>query len=207
MAITRRNTPLAGTVQNFGPPPANDQSGEDTGYLNQQSDPLPSAGLPEPSPPIAEMPRIIGGAAGAGASPTPGNSGPAGNSDKPADLFRPQAPTSLGNLVGGGGSPAGNAPSRPNEPTPVAGGTPSPNVQPPPTFEPMRSGMSPNDQTMSTIVRRGLVPGGPNQQGGALLGKAGGLLGGGLGVPGVMGDTGGQNISDLIAQIMLMANR
>jgi hypothetical protein len=81
-------------------------------------------------------------------------------------------------------------PSRPQEPTPIAG-------QPPQPFSPMPS----------PITRRGISTGGPNSQSSSLLGKAGGLLGGGLGVPGAMGGQGSNDISDLIANLFKLANR
>ena len=191
MAITRRP----------GSEPWNDvwsleDGGDNLGIA--VSPPPMGSGQPPGTPPVGKpTPPLL-------SAPTP-RVDPAGNPQGPTQRGPINLPTTPGSLVGGA-PPSTAAPSRPSEPTPVSGSTPAPVTQPPPPFQPMPTGMSPGDSTVSTVVRRGLVPGGPNQQGAALLGKAGGLLGGGLGVPGIMG-AGSEDISDLIAQIYLMANR
>lgn len=78
------------------------------------------------------------------------------------------------------------APGQAMEPVPV--------TTPPPPFEPMAS----------PIQRRG----GPPPQDASLLGQAGGLLGGGLNVPGAAGPAqDGSQLAALIAQLYQMANR
>ncbi len=72
-------------------------------------------------------------------------------------------------------------PSQPSAPSPVAS-------QPPAPFTPMAGGMVP------TVGRM-------------LFGRAGGLLGGGLGVPGAIGDEGGEDISALMELLKLAGGR
>lgn len=114
-----------------------------------------------------------------------GGPGPAGNPQRPNE--RPGGGMPQGPLV----TPRSNAtPSMPQEPTPVAS-------QPPQPFQPMAS----------PVLRRGSLGGAPEQNA-ALLGKAGGLLGGGLNVPDVTTDgSGGTDLADLIAKLYTFANR
>lgn len=115
----------------------------------------------------------------------PPGAGPQGNRVTPVEQKGTNIPTSP--LV----TPRSNAtPGQPQEPTPVASGPPQP-------FSPMPS----------PIVRRGISAGGPNSQSSMLLGKAGGLLAGGLGVPGVVGGQDSTDIADLIASLYKMANQ
>lgn len=105
-------------------------------------------------------------------------------------------------------------PTMSQAPNPVAAATPNPE-QPPP-FEPMQGSMTPSDMATPDsggITRRSISPytpgsptGGPGAAPNGLLGRAGGLLGGGLGVPG-MGGQDQTDIGDLIAQVLMLANR
>lgn len=118
-----------------------------------------------------------------------------GNRQGPRDAAPPPpAPPQAGPGPGPGPAPHG-APQRPMEPQPIA-------MSPPQPFTPMASSLSPT-QTVSTqpggsITRRGL---GPSP---GLLGSAGGLLGGGLGVP---GQSGRDDMGPLLAMLFKMANR
>lgn len=91
-------------------------------------------------------------------------------------------------------------PQMPNEPTPIASQAPSP-------FTPMTGSMSASDTTIPSVVRRGVSTGGPHEQSSSLLGKAGGLMGGGLAVPGVLGTQENPDMADLLMKLFMMGNR
>lgn len=162
-----------------------------------------SEGVLNPPPPPLMAPNDPGLVHPPTAPPPPGVPGPGGNSTTPRDFAGASEPTStppsprITNRA---------TPSRPMEPEPVASSTPQP-FQPMPQpggggmMGAMASGGAPPG-----IFRRGVVPGGPNAQSSMLLGKAGGLMGGGLGVPSVYGSN-GDDISDLILTILKNAGR
>lgn len=87
-----------------------------------------------------------------------------------------------------GGAPgvqrAGSAPSMPTDPTPVSTQAPQP-------FTPMAP--------PTGVTRRAV--GAPSAPSSRLFGRAGGLMGGGMGVPGIYGG-GGNDISALILQLL-----
>lgn len=103
-----------------------------------------------------------------------------GNDQGPRELQDTSGPTRINQP---GGMPGGT-PSRPSFPTPVSSQAPQP-------FRPMQA-------------PRGIAGSAMSPSSG-LLGRAGGLLGGGLGVPGVM--KGGQDISALIQQLLARMGR
>jgi hypothetical protein len=143
--------------------------------------PMPPA--PEPTP--APDPATAGGGIRAAERPRD-LAGPGAN---PASLAPSQPP--------GGGSQA--TPSRPMQPSPVAMGTPQP-------FTPLSNPdttqiASTQPGGLASIMRRGIEP---SPQGGALLGRAGGLLGGGLGVPG-LGGSESNDLSSMISALFKMA--
>jgi hypothetical protein len=109
-----------------------------------------------------------------------------------------------------GGGPSQAAAPRPDEPTPVAAQAPNPETPSP--FTPMQDPLSAQQSATAAypIQRRPIVPvtGQATTQGSALLGKAGGLLGGGLGTPGMLGTTQEHtDIGSLIANLYKMANQ
>ena len=136
--------------------------------------------------------------------------------ESPGQIFEPPRmemappPDQGGPMGGGGGSQA--APPRPEEPMPVASQPPNPEAQMPQAFTPMQDPMTSGQQAQAAfpIQRRPVVPmtGAANTQGGTMLGQAGGLLGGGLGVPGAMGTSQSHtDISNLIANLYKLANQ
>jgi hypothetical protein len=116
-----------------------------------------------------------------GPEPTPGPAGSPISSPRtgpqagPGSLF---AGLSAPGGIGGGGVASGATPSRPDAPTPVAS-------QPPAPFMPMNAGMQPTAGRM-------------------LFGRAGGLMGGGLGVPGALGGQESGTDADALATLLKM---
>jgi len=105
-----------------------------------------------------------------------------GNTERPREMPAPQpGPGSVTPSGGGVSRRSAATPSQPSAPSPVAS-------QPPAPFTPMAGGMVP------TVGRM-------------LFGRAGGLLGGGLGVPGAIGDEGGEDISALMELLKLAGAR
>jgi hypothetical protein len=148
-----------------------------------------------------------------------------------------QSQPSTGGPIGAPG-PSTATPSMPNEPTPAAAQGPNPSVAGPaampPPFTPMQAPLGgqqvaqaaypierqdpsggwagASDATSSyPITRRPIGPltGQARTQGSRLLGGAGGLLGGGLGVPGQLGGSTQEStdIGNLIASLYRMANQ
>lgn len=119
------------------------------------------------------------------AIPTTMFGGDVSNQDNPRDLAAQQAPdvhrpTSPGappSTQASGGGPAGTPPQS-TAPSPIAAGPPQP-------FTPI------------------MPPGGPGPSAGGLYGSMGGLTGGGLGVPNVLGDHGGAPQSSVDIQRLL----
>ncbi len=97
-----------------------------------------------------------------------------GTGTRPRDLPAPD-PGAVGQ-AGPSASPSRATPSQPTEPSPVASLPPAP-------FAPMQAGMQP---TMGRM----------------LFGRAGGLLGGGIGVPGALGDEGSSPEADALMLLM-----
>jgi hypothetical protein len=83
---------------------------------------------------------------------------------------------------------ATSAPAMPTDPTPIAGSPGAPYTS------------SPGYTPPASIVRKSLT-GAPSLPSSNLLGKAGGLLGGGLGVPAIAGNS-GPDVSALIQQML-----
>lgn len=148
---------------------------------------IPPTFEPTPQPPASQ----IGDASGASTS------------RGPRELATPRLPPTLMPQASSQPQAQANAPvaapPRPKEPSPVAAQAPTPTTQ---------QGSSQLGD-LSPIVRRGLVPSTVDGPRARLFGYAGGLLGGGLGVPGL--GAGGPDeptdLSQLIAQIYLTANR
>lgn len=186
MAITRKgdefdpNAPAQGGI-------LGDQGGSST----------PIGVLPPPVPPMLTDPNN-----------PPGDGGPPnltarnkGSGQGPTDLFNPtppQTPVDTPRVTGPDNGPVPTAaPTQPSTPTPVASESPQP-------FTPM----TPPSADLATpgIVRRTSVPGSPTSASSALLGQAGGLLGGGLAAPGTLGNGSGPDLADLILNLLKRAN-
>lgn len=162
---------------------------------------LPGSEVYPPPPtgdPIAKGPQPISkiGQPGEPDGPT---SGPVGNPQGPRDRPGGGAPPTINQPGGISQDPSRPTPSMPASPTPVAS-------EPPRPFTPMDPTMTPPETTQPTGITRRTVPGSPSMQSPNLLGSAGGLLGGGLGVPGQAGGTDPQSLADAIYQIMLLKN-
>lgn len=176
-----RRRPLPGMA--IGPPPAPLSPGDDPMILDR-TDPNGGTVLdrttPEPAPGLP--PGSVKGPTEAG-SPEGPRDRPGGGMTLPPMLNQP-----------------GQVSQAPSRPTPSMPSSPSPvSAQPPRPFTPLDPTLSSSQTAMPTIKR----PGAP-MAGGGLLGHAGGLLGGGLGVAGNTGGQDPQSLADAIYQILLM---
>lgn len=164
----------------------------------------PPDGPPMDGPPILDKPP-----AEQPTGPLPPVFDPTGNSDGPRDRPTGGAPPVL-NQPGG----ISQAPSRPSpmpsSPTPSMPDSPSPSAaEPPRPFTPLDPTMTTSQTALPAVpatIQRRTVPGGPSMRSQNLLGNAGGLLGGGLGVAGNAGGQDPQSLADAIYQILLMKN-
>lgn len=143
---------------------------------------IPTA-APMPEEPEPEGPPSVGDIAD-----QPG----LGNKTSPREnpkVAIPQKPSPEARMGGMGGRAT---PSRPKEPTPIAGQPPAPTIVPPPSQQgggmgpsaapPMAPSAGPSQNPFPSPTPRELV-GSPARQRGMMLGSEGGLLGGGLGAP------------------------
>ncbi len=155
--------------------------GRDDQDVKEPRDPLAGilGGLGQAGPVDPNLP-VSGGPVGVAGPVNPGQPGQAGPqsqyADRPRELHPGGGPPSLGGMYGA-------TPSQSDEPNPAAAGMPHPFTPMQPPMLP--AGASPNASRF-------------------LFGRAGGLLGGGLGVPGILGDEGG-NEDDVAALMHLMS--
>lgn len=127
--------------------------------------------------------------------PPPGTEGNReGPRDQPGASNLPIGPLNI-NI---GRPPMGGTatPGRPVTPTPVAS-------QPPQPFTPITPSMSDSDAALPQALQRRPLTGGA-VSGSSLLGGVGGLLGGGLGVPGLQG---GSDLPSMLVNLFRMINR
>lgn len=103
----------------------------------------------------------------------------------------PPQPTGGGGIPGAPGG-ANATPQMPKEPTPISTQTPT-------SFSPMPQNMTPDQLVTPQVTRRSLT-GGTDTSAPSLLGKAGGLLGGGLSIPGL--SSGPDDIGALLQKLL-----